>query len=73
MNIAELTKDVHFTIDHQGKVKAVVISPLLWQQIIALLEDSVDRTLVQSFYERLAQHPASSGALRWEDIEHEWQ
>lgn len=72
MSIAELVQDVQFTVDHHGHVTAVVLSPDLWQRIVDLLEDSEDRALVQSFRERLAHHPAASGALRWEEVEQDW-
>jgi hypothetical protein len=46
-----------------------VLTPELWERIVELLEDSEDRELVRSMLERLQQHPAASGALRWEDVE----
>ena len=50
----------------------MVIQPALWQRIVELLEDSEDRALVQSLREKLNQHPAQTGALRWQDVEQEW-
>ena len=72
MTVAELTQDVQFTLDQQGKVTAVVIDPALWQRIMTALEDSEDRRLVQSLQECLAQGPLASGALAWKDIAHEF-
>ena len=72
MTVAELTQDVQFTLDQQGKVTAVVIDPELWQRIVAALEDSEDRRLVQSLQERLAQGPVASGALAWEGVSDEF-
>jgi hypothetical protein len=72
MSIAELATGVQFTVDQTGKVTAVVLTPELWERIVELLEDSEDRELVRSMLEQLQQHPAASGALRWEDVEHEW-
>ena len=72
MTVAELTQDVQFTMDQQGKVTAVVIDPALWQRIVAALEDSEDRRLVQSLQERLAQGPLASGALDWESVSDEF-
>ena len=72
MTVAELTQDVQFTMDQQGKVTAVVIDPALWQRIVAALEDSEDRRLVQSLQERLAQGPLASGALAWESVSDEF-
>ncbi len=73
MSIADITAGVQFTVDRSGKVTAVVLTPELWEHIIQLLEDSEDRALVQAMQERLHQHPALSGALRWEDVEAEWE
>lgn len=67
-----MSADVQFTVDHTGTVTAVVLTPALWERIVALLEDSEDRQLVRSMHERLKHHPAVSGALRWEDIEQDW-
>lgn len=72
MTVAELTQDVQFTLDQQGKVTAVVIDPALWQRIVAALEDSAERRLVQSQQERLAQGPLASGALAWESVSDEF-
>jgi hypothetical protein len=73
MTVADLLEDVQFTVDSSGQITAVVIQPALWQRIIELLEDSEDRALVQSLREQLNQHPAQTGALRWQDVEQEWE
>jgi hypothetical protein len=72
MTVAELTQDVQFTLDQQGKVTAVVVDPALWQRIMMALEDSEDRRLVQSLQDRLAQGPLASGALAWKSISDEF-
>jgi hypothetical protein len=72
MSMTDSAADVQFTIDHTGKVTAVVLTPELWARIVELLEDSEDRDLVRSLQARLKQHPAASGALRWEDVEQDW-
>jgi hypothetical protein len=72
MTAAELTQGIQFTIDQDGQVTAVVITPELWQRIVELLEDAEDRALVQALRSRLAAGPAASGALRWEDVSDEW-
>ncbi len=69
---AEITDEVQFTIDHTGKVTAVVVTPELWRRLIDALEDAEDRSIVKSLREKLLKGPAASGALRWEDIEGEW-
>ena len=73
MTIAELTQGVQFTIDQNGAVTAVVITPDLWQRIVDALEESEDRALVQTLRSRLLAGPIASGALRWQDVAGEWQ
>jgi len=72
MSMTDSAADVQFTVDRTGKVTAVVLTPELWARIVELLEDSEDRELVRSLQERLKQHPAAGGALRWEDVEQDW-
>ncbi len=72
MNLAELTKDVQFTVDQQGQTTAVVIPVALWHTLIELLEDTEDRELVRTMQDRLRQHPEASSALRWRDVEKQW-
>ncbi len=72
MTVAELTQDVQFTMDQQGKVTAVVVDLALWQRIMTALADSEDRRLVQSLQDRLAQGPLASGTLAWESISDEF-
>ncbi|HEY3231702.1 MAG TPA: hypothetical protein VGJ87_20910 [Roseiflexaceae bacterium] len=71
--MAELTGGVQFTVDQNGAVTAVVITPELWQRIVDALEESEDRALVQTLRSRLAAGPLASGALRWQDVAAEWQ
>jgi hypothetical protein len=73
MSVTELAKSVQFTVNQEGHVTAVVLSPAVWQQILDALEDSEDRQLVESLRTRLAQGPVSSSALRFEEIASEWQ
>jgi len=73
MTIAELTQEVQFTVDQQGRVTAVVIEPSLWERIVAALEDAEDRALVQSLRDRLAQGPEAASALRWTDVADQWR
>jgi len=70
--VTELTNDIQFTIDRNGKIKAVVLSPELWLRLAQALEDAEDRELVKMISHRLAQGPQAAGALRWEDIANEW-
>ena len=73
MSAAEMTEQVQFTVDQQGKVTAVVVPPELWRLIVATLEDVEDRSLVQALRTRLADGPVASGALRWQDVADQWQ
>ncbi len=73
MTIAELTRDVQFTVDQHGKITAVVITPEVWEQIVETLEDFEDRALIRSLRDRIALGPVASGALAWEDVADEWQ
>jgi len=72
MTASELTQGIQFTIDQDGRMTAVVITPQLWQRIVESLEDAEDRALVQALRSRLAAGPAASGALRWQDVADEW-
>lgn len=73
VTVTELTKDIQFTVDQAGHVTAVVLTPAVWQQILAALEDSEDRQLIASLQSRLAAGPLQSGALRFEDVADDWQ
>jgi hypothetical protein len=73
MSTAEMNEQIQFTVDHNGKVTAVVAPPDLWQLIVAALEDAEDRSLVQALRTSLANGPVVSGALRWQDVADQWQ
>lgn len=73
MSIAEMVQSVQCTIDSGGQITAIVIQPELWHRIIEILEDSEDRALIQALRERLQQHPAARGAIRWQDAAQEWE
>jgi hypothetical protein len=73
MTVAELTKNIQFTVDQGGQITAVVLEPSLWRRILVALEDSEDRALVQVLRARLAAGPIASKALRWQDVAADWQ
>lgn len=73
MSTVETREQVQFTVDQHGTITAVVVPPELWQRIVAALEDVDDRALVQALRTRLAEGPAASGALRWQDVADQWQ
>jgi flagellar biosynthesis regulator FlaF len=72
MTAAEIAAEVQFTVDQQGQVTAVVLTPALWQQIVEALEDVEDRELVRKLRARLAAGPVASGALHWREVADEW-
>lgn len=65
MTVAELTKNIQFTVDQRGQVTAVVLDPALWNRILTALEDAEDWALIQALRDRLAQGPVAAGALPW--------
>jgi len=73
MTLTELAEHIQFTVDHDGRVTAVVVSPDAWQQIIELLEDAEDTAAVAKLLPRLAAGPTDSHALLWRDIRDEWR
>ena len=72
MTTDELVQGVQFTVDQQGHVTAVVLTPDLWRRITEALEEAEDRELVQALRSKLAAGPAGDGALRWRDVADEW-
>ena len=72
MTAEQVAAGVQFTLDQHGKTTAVVLTPELWGQILAALEDAEDRTLLRALKERLSAGPVIAGALRWDDVKHDW-
>ena len=72
MTTEELVQGVQFTVDQQGQVTAVVLTPDLWRRIVEALEDTDDRELVQSLHDKLVSGPVAAGALRWQDVADDW-
>lgn len=72
MTTDELVQGVQFTVDQQGHVTAVVLTPDLWRRITEALEEAEDRELVQALHSKLAAGPLADGALRWRDVADEW-
>jgi hypothetical protein len=70
MTTEELTKGIQFVVDAHGKVTSVVLTPEVWQQIVARLEDDEDRAQLAQLAPKLAAGPG--GALRWSDVERDW-
>lgn len=72
MAVEQADRGVQYTVDRNGKLVAVVVSPELWQRILDDLEDSEDRALVRDLVNRL-QNPPSSWAMPWEEVAPEWR
>lgn len=72
MTVDTIAQSVQFTFDRHGNITAVVLTPELWHQMLAALEDTEDLTLLRALKERIAVGPAAAGALRWEDIVKDW-
>ncbi len=68
----ELFSSARYLVDAQGSRTDVVLSLLAWEKLLAWLEDVDDRIIIQEWLPRLQAGPASSGALRWEDVSDEW-
>lgn len=66
MTVAELTRDVQFTVDQQGKITAVVLTPAIWQQIVEALEDIEERNPLRSLRDLIADN--ASGELTVGDL-----
>ncbi|HSM56743.1 MAG TPA: hypothetical protein VK879_11370 [Candidatus Sulfomarinibacteraceae bacterium] len=43
-----------------------------WRALLEWLEDAEDRATVKAALPKLRQGPQRAGALRWEDVESEW-
>lgn len=66
MTVAELTRDVQFTVDQQGKITAVVITPEVWEQIVETLEGFEERNPLRSLRDLIAEN--ASGELTVGDL-----
>jgi len=66
MTVAELTRDVQFTVDQHGKITAVVISPEVWEQIVKTLEGFEERNPIRSLRGLIAEN--ASGELTVGDL-----
>lgn len=73
MTAAEFEQGVQFTVNQDGQVTAVVITPELWHHIVEALEDTQDQQLARTLAAKLHRGPVASGALQWQDVMDEWQ
>ncbi len=73
MTLAAQIDDVQFVVDRQGKITSVLIALELWRQIVDVMENADDCSLIQSLRERLALAPEIAGSLRWDDVADQWE
>jgi hypothetical protein len=72
MSTAEILQSVQYVIYPDGRPAAVQMSMDTWRTLLAWLEDVEDRALVKAVLPKLRQGPQQSGALRWEDVNGDW-
>jgi hypothetical protein len=69
----EVMSSARYLIDAKGGKTDVVLSLSAWEKLLTWLEALDDRVVVQEWLPRLKAGPASSGALRWEDVSADWE
>jgi hypothetical protein len=67
----ELAARIRFVVDQNGTITSVVVSPEAWRELVARIEEAEDRELLSKLAPRLAAGP--KGALRWEEVERDWE
>ncbi len=72
MSTIEMLESVQFVVTPDGRPAAVQMSMGAWRDLLDWLEDVEDRATVKALLPKLREGPHSSGALRWDDIESEW-
>ncbi len=72
MSALDALKSVQFLIDQSGRPSAVQIDIKAWESLLGWLEDVEDRATLRAMIARLHKGPKDAGALRWEDVGHEW-
>ncbi len=73
MTLAAQIDDVQFVVDRQGKITSVLIALELWRQIVDVMENADDCSLIQSLRGRLALAPEIAGSLRWDHVADQWE
>ncbi len=72
MSTIEILESLQFVVTPDGRPAAVQMSMEAWKGLLDWLEDVEDRAAVKALLPKLREGPHSSGALRWDDIESEW-
>lgn len=71
MNL-KLFESLQSVVTSDGQPAAVQMSIEAWRRLLDWLEAVEDRAAVKDPLPRLREGPQRSGALRWNDIESEW-
>ncbi len=71
--VTKVLRSVQFVVGQDGQRTGVLLDMASWETLLDWLEDVEDRTLVKELLPRLRQGPEQAGALRWDQIEAEWQ
>lgn len=72
MSTIEMLESVQFVVTPDGRAAAVQMSIEAWRSLLDWLEAVEDRAAVKAILPTLRKGPHQSGALRWDDIESEW-
>ena len=72
ISVEDAFRSVRFVMGQEGKETGVLLEIEDWQVLLDWMEDLEDRALVQSVLPRLRHGPERAGALRWEEVEADW-
>ena len=70
--VEDAFRSVRFVMGQEGQEIGVQLEIEAWQVLLDWMEDLEDRALVQSLLPRLRRGPERAGALRWEEVEADW-
>ncbi len=70
--VEDAFRSVRFVMGQEGQETGVLLEIEDWQVLLDWMEDLEDRALVQSLLPRLKRGPEGAGALRWEEVEADW-
>ena len=70
--VEDALRSVRFVRGQEGQETGVLLEIEDWQVLLDWMEDLEDRALVQSILPRLRRGPERAGALRWEEVEADW-
>lgn len=70
--VEDAFRSVRYVMGQEGQETGVLLEIEDWQVLLDWMEDLEDRALVQSVLPRLRRGPERAGALRWEEVEADW-